>query len=172
MSEIGENTKTFAKRKDSAVEVIKRHNFFTFFDRATTAPSGEISQTAQFEENGALQGSAKLIKGSRNLFDVSFEVIFPPRSGYTAPLQGEFGERLVLLAQNTKGEVFGSEGKLEPREGGQQITFRSWQHLSPDTFEIAADRKGVVLSAIRKGKPAPLPAIPRNHLEEINFVFT
>lgn len=172
MSELGEQTKSIAQRKDADLDVIKRRDFFTFFDHSVIKPNGEISQTAKFENNGVLKGSAKLITGLQNLFDISFEITYPPEPIFETPLPMIHGENLVLLAQTVNGEVYGSEGKLEPQEGAQQVTFRSWQQLDPQIIEIAANRqKGIVLKAVRRGRPTPFPAVPRNHLEEINFVF-
>lgn len=171
MSELGEHTKSLTKRKDAVVEAVRRREFFTFFDRTTKKPNGEFIQTARFEENGVLEGSAKLIEGSENLFRISFEIVFLPNTGYSVPLQGEHGENLVLMAQDTKGELFGSLGKLESQEGARQITFNAWTRLNSEILEKAVNRKGDVLSAVKKGRPEPLPSVPRNNLDQINFVF-
>lgn len=166
-SEIGEHTKTLAKRKDSGMPPIRRYQYFRNLDKPVRLPDGTFTQSKPFE-SGVLRAIARPTSGQSNLFqivcDVSHPLVDPRTSGIP-------GTQSVLWAVLPNGSIWASEASPPTTEGRHQISFTHWRPMSGKLLERAR-RKGDTLSEIRKRQAQPLPPIRQEDFGKIDYLIS
>ncbi len=162
MSELGELTKTLAKRKDMGRQPIKLGDFFKTFDRTASLEAG-LTQSETIENSGVLRGVAQPSR-LQGLYHPVFDLTYPP---------GPRGEGLIMIALTPDGKTYASEGSLPAPEGGKNTRFELWTELKPQIWDRASVggkiAKKVLLTELRKHQAQPFPPRTSQEMKEINF---
>lgn len=171
MSELGEQTKTIAKRKDALTAELHLNEFFYTFDNAITLPNGNLEQTSPTEKSGVLRA---LAKAHGTFYEVNFDLTFPPFGQTKSELKTIpplLAERRLIWAQMPNGRLLVSIGSEPSTEGAPHTIFHLWKEARPELLENFR-AYGHVVNQLRTTQEQPFPSTMKRDLQNICFALS
>ncbi len=164
MSELGKYSTSFAQR--DAPPHIRRYVPFHFeVAKAARSKSGEMSQSAKYEESSTMVSRATPVANGSDRYFFSFKILatHPTRESEANPMLGVVGENLILTAHLPSGDFYASLGSVQ-EIGLRQIDFKNWRQ-----FDNGTKRKDM-LKTLKSRGGEPKTELKEN-LSKINFEF-